>query len=119
MTRPSCACSRRARPRPGECRLRIGALAAEAQDVRRTDWATFRLGNQKLKAYPYENGFEIAGNREGLREFARVCLALAELPEDDEEAKRLGNHYHFDEFLAQGLVVDGSTPFIVLYKPNL
>ena len=73
----------------------------------------------KLKAYPYENGFEIAGNREGLREFARVCLALAELPEDDEEAKRLGNHYHFDEFLAQGLVVDGSTPFIVLYKPNL
>jgi hypothetical protein len=33
----------------------------------------------KLKAYPYEQGFEIAGNREGLRELAWVCLVLAEL----------------------------------------
>jgi hypothetical protein len=73
----------------------------------------------KLKAYPFENGFEIAGNREGLRELARVCLTLADLPEDDEEAKRLGNRYHFDEFLAQGVVDRGSTPFIVLYQPNL
>jgi hypothetical protein len=75
--------------------------------------------DSKLKAYPHSDGFEIVGNREGLRELARVCLALADLPEDDEEAKRLGNHYHFDEFLAQGVVEEGSTPFIVLYKPNL
>ena len=61
----------------------------------------------KLKAYPYEGGFEIAGNREGLRELAEVCLALAELPEDPEESKRLGNHHHFDEYMAQGLVQEG------------
>ena len=73
----------------------------------------------KLTAYPYEGGFEVAGNREGLRELARVCLVLAELPENPEESKRLGNHYHFDEFLAQGVVLEGSTPFIVLYKPDL
>jgi hypothetical protein len=47
------------------------------------------------------------------------CAWLADLPEDDEAAKRLGNHYHFDEFLAQGVVEAGSTPFVVLYKPNL
>ena len=75
--------------------------------------------DSKLKAYPYQDGFEIVGNREGLRELARVCLALADLPEHDDEAKRLGNHYHFDEFLAQGVVEEGSTPFIILYKPNL
>ena len=73
----------------------------------------------KLKAYPYEQGFEIAGNREGLRELARVCLVLAELPEDPDESKRLGNHHHFDEFLTQGLVEEGSIPFIILCKPNL
>jgi len=73
----------------------------------------------RLKAYGYENGFEIAGNREGLRELARVCLALSDLPEDPEESKRLGNHYHFDEFLSQGLVQEGSIPFVILYKPNL
>jgi hypothetical protein len=75
--------------------------------------------DSKLKAYPYERGFEIVGNREGLRELARVCLALADLPDNDDEAKRLGNHYHFDEFVTEGLVQEGSTPFIVLYKPNL
>ena len=75
--------------------------------------------DSKLKASPYEGGVQIAGNREGLRELARVCLALADLPEDDDEARRLGNHYHFDEFLAQGLVEAGSTPFVILYKPNL
>ena len=73
----------------------------------------------KLKAYPYEEGFEIVGNREGLRELARVCLALAELPENPEESRRLGNHHHFDEFLTQGLVEEGSTPFVILYEPNL
>ena len=73
----------------------------------------------KLKAYPYEAGFEIAGNREGLRELARVCLALAALPEDVEESQRLGNHYHFDRALTHGLVDEGSTPFIILYRPNL
>jgi hypothetical protein len=71
----------------------------------------------KLKAYLYDDGFEIAGNREGLRELARVCLALADLPEDNEEAKRLGNHYHFADYLDSA--EEGSTPFIILYKPDM
>ena len=71
----------------------------------------------KLKAYPYQDGFEIAGNRDGLRELARVCLALAELPEDDEQAKRSGNHYHFAEYMNNA--DEGSVPFVVLYKPSM
>lgn len=71
----------------------------------------------KLKPYPYQDGFEIVGNRPGLRELARVCLALADLPEDNEEAKRLGNHYHFADYLDTADA--GSTPFIILYKPDM
>jgi hypothetical protein len=71
----------------------------------------------KLKAYPYEDGFEIVGNRQGLRELARICLALADLPEEDETAKRLGNHYHFADYMNTG--EPGSTPLIILYKPSL
>jgi hypothetical protein len=71
----------------------------------------------KLKAYPYEDGFEIAGNREGLRQLAEICLSLANLPQDDEEAMRLGNHYHFADSMNN--LEDGSTAFVILYKPNL
>ena len=53
----------------------------------------------------------------GLKQLAEVCLALAELPEDNEEAKRLGNHYHFADYMNN--LEDGSTEFIILYKPNL
>jgi hypothetical protein len=73
--------------------------------------------DSKLKAYPYQDGFEIVGNREGLRELARVCLPLADLPEDDEEARRLGNHYHFAGYMNNS--EEGSTPFVILCKPNL
>lgn len=71
----------------------------------------------KLKAYPHEDGFEIAGNREGLKRLAEICLALAELPDDNEEAKRLANHYHFADYMNN--LEDGSTPFVILYKPDL
>jgi hypothetical protein len=57
------------------------------------------------------------GNRAGLRELARVCLALADLPEHNEESKRLGNHYHFADYM--NTLEEGSTPFILLYQPNL
>lgn len=69
----------------------------------------------KLKAHPYEDGFEIVGNREGLRHLAEVCLALINL--DDDEAKSACNHYHFADYMNS--LEDGSTPFIVLYKPDL
>ena len=71
----------------------------------------------KLKAYPYQDGFEIAGNREGLRHLAEICLALIELPEDAAEAKKLGNHNHFADYMYN--LEDGSTPFVILYKPDL
>ena len=71
----------------------------------------------KLKAYPYEGGFEIAGNREGLKQLAEICLSLAELPENNEEAKRLGNHYHFADYMNN--LENGSTEFTILYDPDL
>jgi len=71
----------------------------------------------KLTARPYEGGFEIVGNRDGLRRLAEVCLNLADLPEDDGEARRTGNHSHFADFMKT--LEDGATPFIVLYKPDL
>jgi len=39
------------------------------------------------------------------------------LPEDDDEAKRLGNHYHFADYMNN--LEQGSTPVIILYKPDL
>ena len=71
----------------------------------------------KLIARPHEDGFEIVGNREGLRRLAEVCLSLADLPQDDAEARKMGNHFHFADYM--NTLDDGSTPFIVLYKPDL
>ena len=71
----------------------------------------------KLTARPYEDGFEIVGNREGLRRLAEVCLNLADLPEDDAEARKMGNHFHFADYM--NTLEHGGTPFIVLYKPDL
>jgi len=71
----------------------------------------------KLIARPHEDGFEIVGNREGLRRLAEVCLNLADLPQDDAEARKMGNHFHFADYM--NTLDDGSTPFIVLYKPDL
>lgn len=72
---------------------------------------------EKLKVVTSDEGVEVIGNREGLRELARVALLLAELPENDEDAKRLGNHYHFDDFMQTA--EEGSVPLILLYKPDL
>ena len=72
---------------------------------------------RKLKVYPYEDGFQIAGNRERLKKLAEICLALAQLPKDNEEAKRLGNHYDFADYMNN--LETSSTPFIVLYKPDV
>ncbi len=71
----------------------------------------------KLKAYRYADGFEICGNREGLRELARACLALSDLPENADEARRLGNHYHFADYMNNAEA--GSVPVIVLFRPDL
>jgi hypothetical protein len=71
----------------------------------------------KLTARPYEDGFEIVGNRDGLRRLAEVCLNLADLPENDAEAGTMGNHFHFADYM--NTLEYGATPFVVLYKPDL
>jgi hypothetical protein len=75
------------------------------------------MPGEKLTARRYENGFEIIGNREGLRGLADVCLALAALPEDVDASRKAGNHYHFDEDMNN--LEPGSVPFVILYKPDL
>lgn len=72
---------------------------------------------EKLKATPYQDGFEIIGNREGLKGLAAICQQLADLPENDDEARRLGNHYHYADYMNN--LEEGSIPFVILYKPDL
>jgi hypothetical protein len=64
----------------------------------------------ELKIAPYQDGIEIVGNREGLRELAEICLALSDL--SDDEAKTAANHYHFEDFMntAQAGGVDVAEP---------
>ena len=71
----------------------------------------------KIVASVYGDGFEIQANRAGLRQLAQICLDLAELPEDEQQARQLGNHYHFEAemFSAE----PGSVPILVTYKPEL
>jgi hypothetical protein len=72
---------------------------------------------EKLMVVTSDQGVEIIGNRAGLRGLAEVALQLAELPENDEEARKLGNHYHFEDFLNSA--EEGSVPLTILYKPDL
>jgi hypothetical protein len=72
---------------------------------------------EKLMIRPYEDGFEIIGNREGLRGLAEICQRLADLPNNDEEARKLGNHYHYADYMNN--VEEGSTSLTILYKPDL
>lgn len=72
----------------------------------------------KIRTTPgTSEGFEIMANREGLIELGNACLDLASLPEDDEQVKKLCNHRHFADW--QGNVEEGSSDFIIVYKPNL
>jgi hypothetical protein len=76
-----------------------------------------RILMEKLLVRPSEDGFEIVGNREGLKGLAEICLRLADLPENNEEAQRLGNHYHYADYMNNS--EEGSIPLMMLYKPNL
>lgn len=71
----------------------------------------------KIKASSWGEGIEIQGNRAGLRQLAQICLDLADLPEDEQQSRQLGNHYHFEAemFTAER----GSVPFLVVYSPEL
>lgn len=48
---------------------------------------------------------------------AIVCLQLATLPQDNESAKQLGNHYHVVP--AFNNVEEGSLEMTILYTPGL
>ena len=69
----------------------------------------------KYRIYKYEDGFEIAADREALVWLSDICRALSEL--SDEEAKTAANHYHLDEFV--GHAEPGSIPLVILYKPDV
>jgi hypothetical protein len=71
---------------------------------------------EKIKVVTSGEGVEVIGNRAGLKGLAEIALRLAALPEDDEEAKRLGNH-HFADYLNSA--EEGSVPMIITYKPDL
>jgi hypothetical protein len=51
---------------------------------------------EKLRISRHEDGFEVVGNREGLRDLAEVCLALSRLSMG--EAQTAANHYHFADY---------------------
>ncbi len=63
------------------------------------------------------DGLEIIGNRDGLVGLALVCLQLATLPEEGDEAKKLGNHYHFEPDMNN--TEEGSLRMTILFKPHL
>jgi hypothetical protein len=73
--------------------------------------------SEKLKVETSDQSVQIIGNREGLRGLAEVALQLADLPEDDEQARKLGNHYHFADYMNNA--EEGSVPLVILYKPDL
>jgi len=48
---------------------------------------------------------------------AEICLRLAMLPENDEEAAKLGGHYHYAEWMNNA--EPGSEPITIIYQPSL
>jgi hypothetical protein len=72
---------------------------------------------ERIRAVVSEDGFGIIANREGLLGLANICQQLAALPENPEESRRLGNHYHYAPWMNNA--EDGSIAFTILYQPEL
>ena len=70
---------------------------------------------EKLRISRREDGFEVVGNREGLRDLAEVCLALSRLSMG--EAQTAANHYHFADYVNNAET--GSVPLIIRFQPDL
>ena len=62
-------------------------------------------------------GVKVIGNRRGLLGLAEVCVQLANLPETREESEKVGNHYHYAEYMNN--MESGSVPMELLYDPEL
>ena len=72
---------------------------------------------EKLKVEHVDGALEIIANREGLEGLAEICLQLAALPEDDTEAGKLGNHYHYADYMSNA--EEGSLELVIRYKPDM
>lgn len=72
---------------------------------------------EKIKVVVDTNGVTLIGNRRGLLGFAEICQQLAQLPENREESRKLGNHYHYAEWMNNA--EPGSVPLEILYDPEL
>ena len=71
----------------------------------------------KLKITVDANGVTVIGNRRGLIGLAEICQQLAALPENSAESRKLGNHYHYAEWMNNA--EPGSVPLEILYDPSL
>ena len=72
---------------------------------------------EKLRITRSDAGVVVVGNRRGLLGLAEVCTQLANLPENRADARQLGNHYHFAEYMNN--TEPGSIELEVLYDPEL
>lgn len=72
---------------------------------------------EKLKISITSEGVQVVGNRRGLLGLAEVCTQLASLPETRDESRKLGNHYHYEEFMNNA--EPGSVNLEILYDPEL
>jgi len=72
---------------------------------------------EKLKISISSGAVLIVGNRRGLLGLAEICAQLAKLPETREESRKLGNHYHYAEFMNNA--EPGSVEMEILYDPEI
>jgi hypothetical protein len=111
---------RAARERDRLRQKRPGDLAAEVHSTAESRAKSCGGSNrrmEKLKITITDGEVNVVGNREGLLSLADVCARLAALPETREESRKLGNHYHFSEFMNSA--EPGSVEMVILYDPEL
>jgi hypothetical protein len=72
---------------------------------------------ERVKVSISSEGVRVAGNRRGLLGLAEICTQLANLPETREESRRLGNHYHYAEYMNNA--EPGSVDLEILYDPEM
>jgi hypothetical protein len=72
---------------------------------------------EKLRVSILSGKVMIVGNRPALLGMADICTRLANLPETREESRKLGNHYHYSEYMNNA--EPGSVEMEILYDPDL
>lgn len=72
---------------------------------------------EKLKVSISPEGVQVVGNRRGLLGLAEICMRLAKLPETRDESRKLGNHYHYADYMNN--TEPGSVDMEILYDPEL